>query len=82
MKKHLFFGFILIVCALGAFVILNEYIYQEKREPNPLPVGDVTLTGVVTAIDTEQMMVDGPAVVSYALLVRRWLQFLISRKVR
>ena len=65
MKKHLFFGFILIVCALGAFVILNEYIYQEKQEPNPLPVGDVTLTGVVTAIDTVQMMVDGPAVVSF-----------------
>src|SRR3989344_1293066 len=65
MKQHLFFGFILIVCALGAFVILNEYIYQEKQEPNPLPVGEVTLTGVVTAVDTEQMMVDGPAVVSF-----------------
>ncbi|KKT79586.1 MAG: hypothetical protein UW75_C0011G0020 [Parcubacteria group bacterium GW2011_GWF2_44_8] len=87
MKKHLFFGFILIVCALGAFVILNEYIYQEKREPNPLPVGDVTLTGVVTAIDTEQMMVDGPAVVSFISPVGEMhdilrLQFLISRKVR
>jgi len=65
MKQYLFFGFILIICVVGAFVILNEYIYQEKQEPNPLPVGEVTLTGVVTAVDTEQMMVDGPAVVSF-----------------
>lgn len=46
-------------------MILNEYIYQEKQEPNPLPAGEVTLSGVVTAIDTEQMMVDGPAIVSF-----------------
>ena len=64
MKQYLYFGFILIVCALGAFVLLNEYIYQEKQEPNELPVGEVTLTGVVTAVDTQQMMVDGPAVVT------------------
>lgn len=64
MKQYLYFGFILIVCALGAFVLLNEYIYQEKQEPNPLPVGEVTLTGVVTAVDTQQMMVDGPGVVT------------------
>jgi hypothetical protein len=64
MKQHLFFGFILLACALGAFVILNDYIYQEKQEPNYLPVGDVTLTGVVTEVSTEQMMVDGPAVVT------------------
>lgn len=64
MKKHLYFGLILLICALGAFVLLNEYIYQEKQEPNPLPVGEVTLTGIVTAVDTKQMMVDGPAVVT------------------
>jgi len=64
MKQHLYFGFILLVLALGAFILLNEYIYQEKQEPNPLPVGDVTLTGVVTEVSTEQMMFDGPAVVT------------------
>jgi len=64
MRQHLYFGFILLVLALGVFVLLNEYIYQEKQEPNSLPVGEVTLTGVVTAVDTLQMMVDGPVVVT------------------
>jgi len=63
-KHYVFLGVTLIALILGGFFILNKHIYQEKQPPNPSVQSDLTLTGVVTSVDIEQMMVDGPAVVS------------------
>lgn len=53
-----------IAVVIGGFFILNTYIYNEKQADTvQLPEGDEALSGTVTKVDLEGMMVDGPGLV-------------------
>lgn len=56
-----------VVALVAAFFALNAYIYNEKQPDgaNPGAGTSVSLEGVVRAVELEQMMVDGPALIQF-----------------
>lgn len=63
MKSKLLTAGISLVVLVGIFFALNSYIYNEKQAD--FKVGEVTaVKGTVLAVDLEQMMYDGPAVIT------------------
>ncbi|HMO78107.1 MAG TPA: hypothetical protein PKA42_03115 [Candidatus Paceibacterota bacterium] len=65
MKKIIIIAFVVIAFVALFFLLLNNYIYTEKQMLNDLEteMTEIQLEGLVLAIDTEAMMVDGPAII-------------------
>ncbi len=63
-------GYAVLICfvLVALFFILNAYIYHEKQGDDTEHQGDVetvTLEGTVTAVNLDEMMVDGPGRITF-----------------
>lgn len=67
MQKALIYGGITLGVLIVLFYALNAYIYTEKQgdEETITEARIVNLDGVVTAVNLEEMMVDGPARITF-----------------
>lgn len=60
-KDRLLYGLIASFILVGAFFVLNAYVYNEKQSDLP-GMHSVRLTGKILSVDMTQAMVDGPVI--------------------